>query len=26
VHIGEKTEINQFKHDLLMADLVWKLK
>jgi L-arabinose isomerase len=26
VHIGEKIEINQFKHDLLIADLVWKLK
>ena len=26
VHINEKTEISQFKHDLLMSDLIWKLK
>jgi len=26
VHINEKTEIAQFKHDLLMSDLIWKLK
>ena len=26
VHINEKTEISQFKHDVLMSDLIWKLK
>jgi len=26
VHIGEETTIPAFKHDLLLSDLVWKLK